>query len=244
VPDFSTEEVADHAMAMLLSAARQLKTYEAAMRAGRQPHDVPHMRRLSTQTVGVLGFGRIGRTFASRAGAFGLTVLACDPAAAKADARREGAELVDLPALLARSDYLVLMCPLNNSTRGMIGWGELSRMKPSAVLVNVARGEVVNEADLVRALREKVIRYACLDVFAGINVFDPQGFATDHPLFGLDNVLLTPHVAAYSQEAVVYCCTRGAQAVVDALAGRRPATLVNPQVQPWYLDPACPGPLA
>ncbi len=235
VPDFCTEEVADHAMALLLAAARQIKAYEEAMRQGRQRHDVLHMHRLSTQTAGIVGLGRIGRAVARRAAAFGLRLLACDPQASDASAGAAGATLVPLGRLLAESDYVILTCPLTDATRRMIGRTQLAAMKRSAVLVNVARGEIVDESELAEALRTGLIRYASLDVFEGIPVFAPEGFATTHPLFGLPNVLMTPHVAAYSEEGIVDCFTRGARAVAEALAGEAPSKVVNPEVRPWYM---------
>jgi len=107
-------------------------------------------------------------------------------------------------------------------------------MKPGAVLINTSRGELVDEADLAAVLRCGKIRYAALDVFAGINVFASNGFATDHPFFSLDNMLLTPHVAAYSEESQSEARIRGAQAVVEVLSGRWPRHPVNPQVKPWF----------
>ena len=234
LPDFCTDEVADHTMALLLSAARQLKCFESSMRQGMQPHDLSHMHRLSVQTLGIIGFGRIGRAVAARAIAFGMRILAVDPQLTGQEADRAGVKAVDLDTLLAESDYVCLLCPLTTSTRGMLSLREFRKMKPSAVLVNTARGELVDEADLVTALRQHIIRYAALDVFAGINVFTPGGFPTDHPLFSLENVQLTPHVAAYSQEAHINSRVRGAQAVVDVLSGRWPRHPVNPEVAPWF----------
>jgi D-3-phosphoglycerate dehydrogenase len=232
VPDFCTDEVADHTMALLLSAARQLKHFESNIRQGTQPHDVSHLHRLSVQTLGIVGFGRIGQAVAARAIAFGMRILAADPQLTEQDADRAGVNAVDLDTLLAESDYVCLLCPLTASTRGMLSLREFRKMKPSAVLVNTGRGELVNEADLVTALRQRIIRYAALDVFAGIDVFALGGFPTDHPLFSLDNVLLTPHVAAYSQESDA--CVPGARAVVDVLSGRWPKHPVNPDVVPRF----------
>jgi len=234
LPDFCTEEVADHTLALLLAAARQLPLYAAAMRQGRQPRAVPHLHRLATQTLGVIGFGRIGRAVARRARAFGMRVLACDPVLTPEVATEQGVETADLDRLLAEADYVALLCPLTGANREMLGGAQFRRMKPGAVLVNTARGELVNEADLVHALRKGLLRYAALDVFGGINVFAPDGFPTDHPLFSLDNVLLTPHVAAYSAESMVAARVGGAQAVVEVLAGRWPGHVVNPEVQPWF----------
>jgi len=236
VPDFCTGEVADHAMALLLAAARRIKECDREMRQGRQPKDMLQMRRLSTLTVGILGLGRIGRSVAERAAAFGMKRIACDVNTSAEQALQLGVELVDFAELLAKSDYLVVTCPLTESTRRMIGRDQLRRMKSSAVLVNVGRGEIVDETQLATALREGVIRYACLDVFGEINVFQAGGFPTDHPLFDLPNVLLTPHVAACSRESIGDCLARGARAVVDVLQGRMPPSIVNPEVQPWWQE--------
>jgi len=228
LPDFCTDEVADHTFALLLTVARQLDFFRDAMRQGRQPRQVPEVHRLSTQTLGLIGLGRIGRALARRARGFGMRVLAHDPVVSPETAAEAGAELADLNRVLAEADYLCLLCPLTEATRDLLTLKEFRRMKPTAVLVNTGRGELVNEADLVTALREGIIRGAAIDVYAGLNVFAPEGFPTDHPFFGLSNLIMTPHVSAYSRESMVEQKVRGAQAVVDALAGRRPVHLVNP----------------
>ena len=234
LPDFCTDEVADHTLALLLATARQLKFFDAQMRLGRQPREVRDMHRLSSCTLGIIGFGRIGRAVAMRARAFGMTILAFDPGLAAEDAERLGVRAVNRDEVLTASDYLCLFCPLLPSTRRMLTAKQFAEMKPGAVLINTGRGELVDEDDLVEALRSGKIRYAALDVFAGINVFTPDGFPTEHPFFKLDNVLLTPHVAAYSEESLSEARTRGAQAVADVLSGRWPRHPVNPQVVPWF----------
>jgi D-3-phosphoglycerate dehydrogenase len=230
VPDFSTEEVADHTMALLLSAARRLKYYETSMRAGFQPHDMDNMHRLSTCTLGLIGFGKIAQAVARRAMAFGMRIVASDPRGAPADGTFTEVEFCGLDKVLKEADYLSLLCPLSQSTRGMIGADEFAAMKRSAVLINTGRGELVDEATLAKALQEGIIRYAAIDVFGQINVFARNGFATSHALFSLDNVQLTPHVAAYSQEAMEEVHQKAAQAVVDVLSGRLPLNLVNPEL--------------
>jgi D-3-phosphoglycerate dehydrogenase len=120
------------------------------------------------------------------------------------------------------------------STWKMIAMQQLKMMKRSAVLVNTGRGELVDEDELVTALREGIVRFAALDVFGGINVFSSDGFPTDHPFFGLENVLLTPHVSANSEESLADSHRRGAQAVVDVLRGNWPQHLVNSDVNPWF----------
>lgn len=232
LPDFSTEEVADHTMALLLAAARQLKVYDVSMRQGIKPKTVDHIHRLAVQKLGIIGFGRIGRAVAKRAQAFGLDVMIVDPAVTMQQAEHAKVTLVDFDTILAISDYLCLLCPLTPATRQMVTLKDLKKMKPSAVLVNTGRGELVNEQDLVFALRNGIIRYASLDVFGEINVFAEQGFATEHPLFSLDNVLLTPHVSAHSEESGINARVGGARAVVEVLSGRYPAHVVNPEVVP------------
>lgn len=236
LPDFCTEEVADHTLALLLAAARRLPFFAEAMRQGQQPHDLAGMHRLATRTLGLIGFGRIGRAVARRAKAFGMRVLACDPQLTAEDAAREGVTAVDFATVLADADYLAPLCPLTPATRGMLCLREFRQMRPSAVLVNTGRGELIVEEDLVTALREGIIRFAALDVYAGINVFAAGGFPTDHPFFMLDNVLLTPHVAAYSQESFTESHRDGARAVVEVLTGRPPTHLVNPEVTPWFTN--------
>ena len=230
VPDFSTEEVADHTMALLLSAARRLKYYEMSMRAGCQPHDMDNMHRLSTRTLGLIGFGKIAQSVARRAMAFGMRIIANDPRGAPADGTFADVEFCSRNKVLKEADYLSLLCPLTPSTRGMIGADEFAAMKRSAVLINTGRGELVDEAALAKALQEGIIRYAAIDVFGQINVFVRGGFETSHALFSLDNVQLTPHVAAYSQEAMEEVHQKAALAVVDVLSGRQPLNPVNPEL--------------
>jgi D-3-phosphoglycerate dehydrogenase / 2-oxoglutarate reductase len=234
LPNAFTEEVADHTLALLLAAARQIKPLDQAMRAGRKPRSVAGFHRLANQTVGIIGFGRIGQAVARRCRAFGMPVLANDPALTPDLAGRAGVEIATLEHLLAESDYVCPLCPLLPSTRGMLAMPQFRKMKRTAVLVNTGRGELTNEDDLAIALKTGVIRYAALDVFGVVNVFGVDGFPTDHPLFQLDNVLLTPHVAAASEEAMADCQRRGAQAVVDVLSGCWPEHPVNPEVRPRW----------
>jgi D-3-phosphoglycerate dehydrogenase len=234
IPDFCTDEVADHTMALLLASARRIKEYDLIMRTGKRPAGPDGIHRLSVQTAGLVGFGRIGCAVARRCHGFGLKVLAYDPSLTSEKAAKEGVVSVPLNQLLEESDYVCLLCPLLPSTRKMIAMQQLKMMKKTAVLVNTGRGELVDEEDLVIALRTGIIRFAALDVFAGINVFAQGGFSTDHPFFDLENVLLTPHVSAGSEESLADARRRGAQAVVDVLNGKLPLHLVNPEVRPWF----------
>ncbi len=234
LPDAFTDEVADHTMALLLGAARQIKVLDRLMHQGRRPGGIEGFHRLAMQTVGIIGFGLIGRAVARRCKAFGLRVLATDPCLTPEVASAEGVERTDLDTVLAASDYVCPLCPLLPSTRGMLAMAQFRKMKPSAVMVNTGRGELTNEDDLAAALEGGIIRYAALDVFGVVNVFAEGGFPTGHPLFRLGNVLLSPHMAAASEESAAECRRRAAVAVVDVVNGRWPEHAVNPNVVPWF----------
>lgn len=232
-PDFSTDEVADHTMALLLASARRLKEHESLAKRGRRPDSVLGMHRLRTQTLGIVGFGRIGRAVAERARAFGLKILVYDPFVSERRSAEEHVRFVDLDTILAESDFLSLLCPLNAATRGMLSMKEFRKMKPTATLVNTGRGELIVESDLVTALNEGILRFAALDVFGETDVFAEGGFSTTHPIFTFgDNVLLTPHVSANSEESLIHAKIDGLRAVVDVLTGHYPNNVVNPEVEP------------
>ena len=232
LPEFSTEEVADHTMALILASARRLKFYEASIREGKRPLSVAGIHRLAVQTLGIIGFGRIGKAVSRRAAAFGMNILVYDPLLPPGKTSEWNAQAVDFDTILSQSDYLSLLCPLTPENHEMIQMEQLKKMKPTATLINTGRGELVNENDLANALKAGVIRTAAVDVFSGINVFDENGFSTTHPYFGIDHILLTPHVSANSEEAMVASRVGGAQAVVDVLGGLYPQHPVNGDVIP------------
>ncbi|MBN1317755.1 MAG: C-terminal binding protein [Anaerolineales bacterium] len=240
VPDFCTEEVADHTLALLLASVRQLKTYEAFMRKGDRPGaPLPLVRRLSALTCGVIGLGSIGLAVAKRARAFGMRILGYDNIPVQGIP--DYIQVVDLDHLYRSSDIVSLHCPLTPESRNMIGMQQFRIMKPTAILVNTSRGEIVNEDDLAAALRDGIIGYAALDVFGAINCFGHKPFPIDHPIFDLENVLLTPHVAAHGPESFAENRRRGVQAVIDVLSGKWPQHVVNPEVTPWF-PISCPDP--
>ena len=228
VPDYCVDEVSDHVMALLLTWNRQVSFYDRVAKEGRWEgtrSPVP-LVRLRGRTMGIVGLGRIGRAVASKSQAFGLEVLAHDPFLPVDAPRPEGVELVDLPNLLERSDYISLHTPLSDDTRGLISTAELALMKSSAFLINCARGPIIDEAALYVALRDSKIGGAGLDVME--QALPPA----DHPIFQLDNLLVTPHVGFLSQESVHELEVRTAKATVDVLQGRLPEFLVNPPVLP------------
>ncbi|OHB55026.1 MAG: hypothetical protein A2Y12_12000 [Planctomycetes bacterium GWF2_42_9] len=226
-PGVFTNEVADHTMALLLSAARLIRNSDISMRLGRQFDGAKTISRLSGQNLGIVGFGAIGQALAVRAQAFGMNILASDPCINAEFAKTKNVKLVDFDTIITESDYLSLLCPLTESTRYMLTLHQFKKMKPTAVFVNTGRGELVNEKDLVIALKTGLIRYAALDVFEGINVFKEGGFEATNELFSLDNVLMTPHMAACSKEAMQEVFRISSQAVVDVLTGKKPKHPVN-----------------
>lgn len=222
VAGYCTDEVSDHAMALLLAAERRLLPF--IRRADHGDWDVYNgpefygIRRLRGQTVGVVGLGRIGSQVATKCAAFGMSVIAHDPFLPASTV--PGVELVDLDDLLSRSDAVVLCSALTESSRRLLDAERIGRMRPGAILVNVARGGLVDEAALAAALREGRLAVAALDVRAQ----EPPDPATD-VLAGLPNVVLTQHMAATSQEARddlhVLAARRAAELL--AAAGRVPA---------------------
>jgi len=237
VPDFCLNEQAEHTMALLLSFARRLPWMSAAMsRHEWSARGDPGVHRVAGRTLGLVGFGAGAKAVAERALGFGLRLLAWarTPDRHQGDADRLGVELVGLDRLLEESDFVSIHLPLVPDTRHLIDAGKLARLKPTAVLINTARGAVIDESALVEALRHKRIAGAALDVFEGIDVFALPGAPADHPLLGLDNVILTPHCAGSSVESTLDSKVRGARNAAAVLAGKWPASVVNPNVQPRF----------
>jgi D-3-phosphoglycerate dehydrogenase / 2-oxoglutarate reductase len=225
VPDYCIDEVSDHALALLLSLARQIVAADRAVKGGAWDV-VAHggIRRLRGQTLGVVGFGKIAIAVASKAQAFGLRVLAHDPYLDTAVIARYGVRAVDLDTLLAESDAVSIHVPLSPETRNLIGKRELARMKPTAFLINTSRGGIVDEQALAEALKAGRLGGAALDV---LSVEPPP---PDHPLRQAPNIILTPHLAFYSRESVIELQTKAAEEVARALKGEPPRSPVNPEV--------------
>ncbi len=223
VPGASAEEVSDHALAMLLVQARRLTALDTAVRQGNWNYLAagPDVRRLRTQILGIIGAGRIGSLLATKASCLGLSVLAHDPFVAAQRLDAVGATAVSLDELLSRSDYVSLHVPLRPETRALIGRDELARMKPSAYLINVSRGELIDEPALADALERGKIAGAALDV----RVQEPP--AADDPLLVLPNVLLTPHAAHYSEDSLEEVRQTAVEEVIRVLRGEPPLHPVN-----------------
>ena len=198
VPDYCTTEVAEHTMALILAVWRKLPRAERIARRGTLALDeLLPLHRLQGKTLGMLGLGRIAREVAVRGKAFGLRVIAHDPFVDAAAAESLGVELCSFDDLLAASDVLSLHVPLSDATRGWIDSRALARMPKGAFLVNAGRGGVVDESALLQALSSGHLGGAALDVLTSEPV-DPA-----HPLLALENVIVTPHMAYYSEEALV-----------------------------------------
>jgi D-3-phosphoglycerate dehydrogenase / 2-oxoglutarate reductase len=223
VPDYATEDVGDHALALLLATARGIVFRDGRVRAGEwNLHERRRVGRVAGKTLGIVGYGRTGSCLHRKTAGLGLgRVLICDPHVDRARAARLGAEAADLPRLLALSDYVSLHVPLTPRTEGLIGAHELALMKPGAILVNTSRGPVVDEQALAHALRAGRL------AGAGLDVFEREPLPSDSPLRGLDSVVLSDHAAWYSEESVVELKTKAARNVAAVLAGEVPAYPLN-----------------
>lgn len=222
-PGFCAEEVSNHIMAMLLSWGRRITQLDQKIRRGGWFETRP-IPRLSGQILGLIGFGSIGREVSLKAQAFGLKVLVYDPFVDAQQIAEQGATPATLEELLSQSDYISMQSPLNSETRGFMDREKLGKMKKTAFLINCSRGGVIEEPDLIEALKEGTIAGAGLDVF----VQEPT--PPDHPLFAMDNVILTPHSAGYSLGSVFAGREMAVNAAIRALNGEAPVAVVNPAV--------------
>lgn len=222
VPDYCMEEVSDHALALMLSLWRGVTLYDRAIRGGTWQAEMKKpMTRLAGKVLGVVGVGRIGSVTARKALGIGMQVCGCDPYLTRWPA---GVRPVTLEGLLQESDIVTLHLPLNAETRHMINEVALGRMKPTGLLVNTARGGIVDTAALIRALQECRIAGAALDVL------EQEPVPADSPLLTMPNVILTPHAGWYSEQSVIDLKRKTAEAAVAALRGARPFSVVNPEV--------------
>lgn len=223
VPDYCIDEVSDHAMALLLSIVRKIP-YSNKLVQGREwrmPAVVP-IARLRGRTLGLVGFGRIPQLVAPKAQAFGIKVITYDPFVPKDVLAKAGVQHVDFEELVKTSDYISLHCPLMPETKHIMNAKVFAMMKPGAYLVNTGRGPLVDEAALAAALDKGQLAGAALDVVEK----EPP---TDSPILGRDNVIITPHTAFYSEEALSDLQAKAAEEVVRVLSGQAPKNPVNPE---------------
>jgi len=224
VPDYCISDLAEHTMALLLTWWRRTAELDQQVRTEGWGRPLKPVYRLEGKTLGVLGMGRMGQAVAARAGGFGLKLVGYDPYTPSAAFAAVGVEPVSLDSLLRTSDIVTIHALLSAETRGIICQKTLRQMKPTALIVNTARGGLIVTDDLVRALQEGWIAGAALDVT------DPEPLPMGHPLRNLPRVLVTPHAAWYSEEAEPELRRRAARTIVEALRGERPASLLNPEV--------------
>lgn len=224
VPDYGSEDVAEHALALLLAATRRIATRNRDVRDGqwgigqREP-----MFRLAGKILGVVGFGRISRCFVQKASGIGFKrILVVDPLLTDKQASQAGVTRVNLDTLCREADFISLHAPLTPDTHHLIGEAELAKMKPSAVLVNTSRGGLIDEQALINALLQQRI------FAAGLDVFESDPLSAKSPLLQMDNTLCTDHTAWFTEESVVELQSKAAHEVRRAFEGEHPLNWVNP----------------
>jgi len=216
VPDYCLREVSDQAMALVLALARKITLSNTLVQSGRwEVAPLVPLRRLEGQILGLIGFGNIPRALAPKAKAFGFKVIAHDPYVAKETLSAAGVEGVGFDDLLARSDFISVHAPLLPATRGLMNAAAFAKMKKGAFLINTARGPLVDENALIAALDAGQLGGAGLDVVA------TEPLPKDSALRGRDNVILTPHTAYYSVEALEELQTKCASDVARVLSGEK-----------------------
>jgi phosphoglycerate dehydrogenase-like enzyme len=226
-PGAMTDATADLTMSLLLAAARRLPESSRDAREGRWQTWSPTGwlgADLRGATLGIIGLGKIGRAVAERARGFGLRLVYWGPAPSPENEAAVGACYVSFDELMSSSDFVTLHCPLNESTRGLIGEAALRKMKSSAILVNAARGPVVDTPALVRALSENWIRFAALDVT------DPEPLPPDHALYSLPNCFILPHIGSATHGTRKRMAEMACENLLAGLEGRRLPNCVNPEV--------------
>ncbi|GAF71203.1 unnamed protein product, partial [marine sediment metagenome] len=229
IPHYGTEEVSTHAITLLLACIRKLVFLDKSIKQGRWGEGRRAMAPIESiygQILGIVGTGHIGRMTARKAQCFGLKTIGYDPYVDKTLAKEHGITLVSLPELLKESDYVCAHCLLSKETWHIIGEEEFKQMKPTAYLINTSRGPVVDEAALTKALQEKWI------AGAGLDVFEKEPIDPDSPLLKMENVIVSPHVAGYSDASSKRQLRTVGQEVVRVLSGQWPESVVNKTVKP------------
>ena len=222
-PGANNQAVADHTFALMLNVARKIIYCDQSLREKRWEHTKIMGLEIWQKTLGLIGLGAIGRCVALRAKGFQMKVVAYDPFWPEAFATEQGIEKVEIEELLRVSDIISIHVPLIPATKWMINAKTLGLMKPSAIMINAARGGIVNEADLYDALKNNVIAGAGLDVFEN----EPP---SDSPLLELDNVVLTPHTAAFTFEGMNNMSVGVVEQLIEYYQGGKPVHIVNPEV--------------
>jgi D-3-phosphoglycerate dehydrogenase / 2-oxoglutarate reductase len=222
--------VAQHVLAMVIALSKQIVQTDHAMRAGTMTDRTLFMgHEVQGRTIGIVGLGNVGRRVAELCRTlFGMKVLACDPFLDEKEIAARGATKVELDELLRRSDFVSINCPLDDTSRGMIGARQFALMQPHAYFITTARGSIHDEKALEEALREKRI------AGAGLDVWEKEPPDSSHPLLKFDNVIASPHTAGVTKEARANMGKIAAEQIIMALDGKKPPRIVNPQVWPAY----------
>jgi D-3-phosphoglycerate dehydrogenase len=230
-PEAAMHQVAEHAIGLLFAVIRQIAVGDRQIRGGIwDRHRAWPGWHLCGQTLGLIGFGRIARLVARKMRAMELAIVACDPAVDQPVMEEHGVDKVDLDELLARSDYVSIHAPLSERTTHLLGERELRLMRRRAVLINTARGAIIDQRALYRALSEGWI------AGAGLDVLENEPPPVDDPLLGLENVVLTPHIAGYSDLFPENFWEHSTQALLEISRTGRPIWVVNTDVRPWWCD--------
>lgn len=222
VPDYCYDEVSDHTIALALALSRKVVIFNGKVKNKEWNHEsAKPILAMRAQTFGLIGFGNISRLVAKKVKVFGFTVIAYDPYIKSEVAKEMGVKLVDIETLLKEADFISLFTPLTPETKHLINEKTLKLMKPTAFLINTARGPLVDEKALYKALKDKWITGAALDVM------EQEPPAKDNPLLDLDNTIITPHVAFMSEKSVIALRKKAIQEAVRGALGEKPRNWVN-----------------
>jgi D-3-phosphoglycerate dehydrogenase len=233
VPEVMSETVAQHTWALILALSKEITKGDNLIRSGGWPRLMAQRRELMGinlwgKILGIVGLGRIGRRVALKGRhAFDMRVVAYDPYVDVETAQTFGVEMTDLQTLMAEADVISINCPLSKDTEGLIGKKELGRMKETALIVNTARGKIIDQKALIHILKSKRVRGAALDVFK------EEPIEPDSPLLKMDNVILTPHIASSTIPTFNETARRGCENVVRYLRGEPPKWQINSNTTPW-----------
>jgi len=223
VPDYCIDEVSDHAIALILSLMRKTAFFNAKVKSGQWDFrsGIP-IHRIRGKILGLIGSGKIGLEVAKKLSSFGVHVIAFDPYLKTSP---QGIELKNFDAVLKESDFISIHCPLNDSTRHLIGEKEFKKMEKKPILINTSRGPIIDEKALIQALEEGLI------TGAGLDVLEKEPPDSVNPMLAMENVILSPHVGFYSEESISELKRRTAKNVSDVLIGRWPGSVVNQGVK-------------
>jgi len=225
VPSYCIDEVSDHSMGLLLACARKIPRFDHAVKNGVWDQNIgPEMNRIRGKTLGIVGFGRIGQAIIPKAKAFGLIINVCSPRTAPECIQQHGAQKVSFQELLSTSDFITIHAPLTSETRYMFSYAEFRAMKPTAYLINTARGGIVDTPALTTALRNAEI------AGAGLDVLETEPPEENEELLTLENAIVTPHAAFVSKDAILELEVTAARCVAQVLTGQLPESVVNPSV--------------